>query len=689
MKFKDIIKNQIEIPLIQRDYVQGLDKKKAKRFLEAIKNGIDNDGLNLDFIYGNEKDNKFIPIDGQQRLTTLFLLHYYLSLEDEYIEELQNFSYAIRPSSKEFFKSLTKKENWKKLTKTNLVEDIKNSNWYFLSWENDLTIKSALKILEMIEEEFKNYKLSNLEKIEFEFLNLEEYSLNEDLYIKMNARGKQLSDFENFKADFEEKFIADPYIRAKLDNEWLDVFWKLANEEYKKVDEFYYNFFYNTTFNFYGEKFDANKNFLKEKELLDFYNKVYEKKENVEKVIKLLDNINQYSKLKEYCEIKSNPEYYKRLDFYIWSLGILKEFDNIQMQRWQRVANNLINNTRIEDIETFTKALRGVLKLSETIQKDVYNEIDLSNVDGINKEQVKEEELKIKLIKENNNWEEEIIKAENHWYLNGQIGFLLDFAKNNLEEFKKYSKKFIILFDDKVKEDKKSQTLIQRALLTLEDYLPSHDWRKKTFCSFDTRLRIKNENWRRVFNKDCFKELLDKINKFEDLKNLIDSYKFDYDDWKSYFINPKEDWSVLENTKNYQIVFENEEKIYLNAGNTTPDKWGWRNAKELYTWYIFKKLFSLKKKEDRKIWWRKEADVDENIFGVVYYLDTVFTSGEVGIYIEKDNKEFQIYKNEKSKKIAIWDYEKEEYITTLSIQEILNGDVDLKKEVKKLLNPPQ
>ncbi len=78
-KFSDIVtENRIEVPVIQRDYVQGLDEKKAKRFLEALQAGIDGEGLHLDFIFGSKKNGengtgKFIPIDGQQRLTTLFL----------------------------------------------------------------------------------------------------------------------------------------------------------------------------------------------------------------------------------------------------------------------------------------------------------------------------------------------------------------------------------------------------------------------------------------------------------------------------------------------------------------------------------------------------------------------------------------------------------------------------------------
>jgi len=256
MNLLDILnESKIEIPVIQRDYVQGLNEKKAKKFLEAIKKGVNNNGLNLDFIYGNikteENDKKFIPIDGQQRLTTLFLIYFYFLLENGYNENLNKFLYAIRPSTKEFFEAIAKKENFEKLKRDNVVFQIKNSSWYFLSWENDLTVKSALNMLNMIENYFKDSKLEDLEKIEFEFLKMEDYNLNEDLYVKMNARGKQLSDFENFKAEFE-KYIDDIRIKAKLDNEWLDIFWKM---DFEKAEELYYNFFFNATFNFYVEKF--------------------------------------------------------------------------------------------------------------------------------------------------------------------------------------------------------------------------------------------------------------------------------------------------------------------------------------------------------------------------------------------------------------------------------------------------
>ena len=673
MNLIDILeKNSIEIPMIQRDYLQGLDEKKAKNFLEAIKKGIENRGLNLAFIYGNIKNENFIPIDGQQRLTTLFLLYFYLLLENEYDEKLIKFSYAIRPSSKEFFKAITKKENFEQLKKENIVSQIKNSNWYFLSWKNDLTVKSVLNMLKMIEKYFKNYSVKDLEKIKFEFLKMEDYNLNEDLYVKMNARGKQLSDFENFKAEFE-KYIDDIEIKAKLDNEWLDIFWRMDGEN---VDKLYYNFFFNATFNLYAGEKDVNKYFLKEKELLDFYEDVYKNKENIKKIIKLLDNFDKYENKKEFSK-SSDLTYNDRLYFHIWSLGILKSFDDIQFKRWTRVAKNLVNNTRIEDIKDFTNALRGLSNLMKTIENDVYKDIDFSNIQGFSK-QLKEEELKINLINSDSKWEKEFIKAEQHWYLDGQIKWLLDIAENDFNKFIYYRDKFFVLFNNNVKEkeDKKAQTLIQRALLTFGDYLPGHNWRKYTFCSFNTNLRVKNENWRKVFNKDdkreYLKELLDSIESFEDLKELINNYNFEYNDWKSYFINPKKAWSVLEDTKNYQAVFQGNE-IFLNDGKTSADRWGWRSALELYTRYIFREFFKL-------------ANLDEKVYGEIYYIDDFFSTGKPKIIIEKNNKIYSIAKIENSLEVVLLNDENDKEIKKFKIEDILSGKDNLLEEIKALKN---
>lgn len=71
----------VTIPMIQRDYAQGRQGKEAIRinFLKQIYRGLaENKGLKLDFVYGRDDGAKFQPLDGQQRLTTMWLVHWYL-----------------------------------------------------------------------------------------------------------------------------------------------------------------------------------------------------------------------------------------------------------------------------------------------------------------------------------------------------------------------------------------------------------------------------------------------------------------------------------------------------------------------------------------------------------------------------------------------------------------------------------
>ena len=75
--------NTIGIPIIQRDYAQGRLGKETlrKNFLRDLKNALDKgETIKLDFVYGSTENDILNPLDGQQRLTTLWLLHWYIAL---------------------------------------------------------------------------------------------------------------------------------------------------------------------------------------------------------------------------------------------------------------------------------------------------------------------------------------------------------------------------------------------------------------------------------------------------------------------------------------------------------------------------------------------------------------------------------------------------------------------------------
>ena len=289
--------NKIVIPIIQRDYAQGRENEVnlRMRFLKSLKGALDtvkkSEGkdnetgimpkpLILDFVYSTPMTNgEIAPFDGQQRLTTLWLLHWYLAyktgnLSDDTKKVLKAFSYKTRISSREFCEKLCD------LTPMNndgdsIIHHIENQTWFYSEWIQDPTVKAMLVMLfgisdrdeggDNINDVFGVNDISILKKywealtcadstscpimFNHTIIGTEELPLSDDLYIKMNARGKPLTSFENFKAEVI-KWIAENKpkeesvkIASKFDNEWTDVFWSQGKgNEAHDVDEVFFAF---------------------------------------------------------------------------------------------------------------------------------------------------------------------------------------------------------------------------------------------------------------------------------------------------------------------------------------------------------------------------------------------------------------------------------------------------------------
>lgn len=286
--FKLLEEYKVVIPVIQRDYAQGRKGKEflRKSFLTQIKKSLvePNNKTTLDFIYGSLEKDSFLPLDGQQRLTTLWLVYWYVALKSKKLTDdnirkiLEKFSYQTRASSCEFCKAicneidLTKFEEYRNSNPKNTIADfIKSQTWFFSSWNQDPTINSMLRTIggdndnfeDNIEKLFKDAddadfcdfseKLySEKAPIDFELMiiNSKDLPMSDDLYIKMNARGKALTNFENFKADLigyihssdafngaapnAPKLTYKEYLPSKIDSCWTDVFWSVARKRAKK-----------------------------------------------------------------------------------------------------------------------------------------------------------------------------------------------------------------------------------------------------------------------------------------------------------------------------------------------------------------------------------------------------------------------------------------------------------------------
>lgn len=242
----------IEIPIIQRDYAQGrtdpITNEIRNDFLTELKDYVDSGERynDLDFVYGRlnkEPDAKvLILLDGQQRMTTLFLLHWYAaiiadgSVYNDFRKIMlkgnhSRFTYKTRFSSSDFCDALiklkreyinNKQEKEEEYLENNYYNSIKNNielsdlikteNWFNAHWNEDPTIKAMLYMLDAIQKKFPYSEYKNLYNIltgsdgkggpavSFQFLDLKNYKLTDELYIKMNSRGKSLTRFENLKA---------------------------------------------------------------------------------------------------------------------------------------------------------------------------------------------------------------------------------------------------------------------------------------------------------------------------------------------------------------------------------------------------------------------------------------------------------------------------------------------------------
>ena len=217
---------RITVPSTQRHYVQGADNPKAKqvreRFVEdvlsAFKKGLD---LKLDFVFGpidTTGVDSFVPVDGQQRITTLWLLLRYAT---EYIQEektranllalLGRFSYEGRPYAKRFCQALTQVgcPRWTDSKKserpsvTLFSEGVASHGWL-----EDATVAAMVNMLDTIHEKWEksavdghaeNFVVFLWKKVVFRVCT---DHFSDDLYMKMNARGLALTQWENAKGEF-------------------------------------------------------------------------------------------------------------------------------------------------------------------------------------------------------------------------------------------------------------------------------------------------------------------------------------------------------------------------------------------------------------------------------------------------------------------------------------------------------
>ncbi len=593
--------NRIVIPKIQRDFAQGRDTDEIRRvrngFLGALYKAVTTDeNIKLDFVYGDLNDGVLTPLDGQQRLTTLFLLHWYAAKKEHVAPEefafLKNFSYDTRPDSREFCKFLIDAEvTFDDKTLSAELEDHAN---FPLGWKKDPTVSSMLVMLDAIDEKFRG--VENLwdklkaGAISFYFLSIADIDSTDELYVTMNSRGKPLTNFEHFKAEFKRRLDdidreLSARIVLKIDTDWTDLLWTYRDANNLVDDGFlaYFGFLCDvilykrddTPFKKSRDPFDLLEEFFGGDVLanVDFIEKSFDSWCTLAKREKIADffadrvsvgsrdnkTVNRHAagKIITYFNdadffgdcVKSfgkNFSLGKVVMLYAFQTYLLNadKISDADFRRRIRIVNNLVTNSG--DAELSNSPLRNngnripaMLEQADNILVDgkipQREELKANNPYDFNDTQLIEERKKLSWTAANPDKAESLFELEDHYLLYGRIGVV------GLER-PEYFKRFISLFG--CDYDK-----ISCALLACGDYhqVDFNGWRWQLGST-------RPQSWQNLFHKsalvkhfDDTQEILDKLLSFaqiftdELLQRIIDERLAEYErkssfDWTYYFI---------------------------------------------------------------------------------------------------------------------------------------------------------
>ena len=466
-----------------------------------------------------------------------------------------------------------------------------------MSWKKDPTVSSMLVMLDAINKKFCN--VENLwEKlkdgaISFYFLSIKDMGLTDELYITMNSRGKPLTDFEHFKAEFKSRLDEidgelSERIILKIDTVWTDLLWTYRDED-NLIDEGFLAYFGflcdvityregNTPQGKRRDPFDLLDEFFTGdiRANVDFMEKSFDcwyelsTRERIEDFF--ADRVSTGSKTdKNINQHKCGKiiTYFDRADFFgdcvkfskKFSLGqavILYAFQtyllNIEkisdedFRRRIRIVNNLVENSKRDELSNSEKRSNGnrISAMLEQVDSIIIHgkilerkEIKNDNPYNFNEVQLTEEREKLLWTAENPDKAESLFELEDHYLLYGQIGVV------GLEH-PEYFKRFISLFD--CDYDK-----ISCALLVMDDYsqVDSKGFRYQLGS-------IKPQSWQNLFHKsalvrrfDCTKDALELLMSGKEnltdayLQKIIDDYLSECErnsqfDWKYYFIKYKD-----------------------------------------------------------------------------------------------------------------------------------------------------
>lgn len=575
--------NKIIIPDLQRDYcwgnTQGNKDMLVSEFMTSlIELYLENPDqeFTLGLIYGYELKNNGLKghthlCDGQQRITTLFLLlgilnrktkgafSKYLISDFELNQDGQEpyLQYAIRESTLYFLSDLVCEfflhTDTSKGDYISSVDDIKGQDWYFDDYSNDYSIISILKALKLIEDKLEG--LDDLisfgdflcNKIQMLYYDMGTRAQGEETFVIINKSGEPLTPSENLKPKYISQLESDQDRASKLWEEWENFFWLNRTGNGKKTND---------------TADHGLLEFLRWVVLLSSDKDVFVDVQKGEKF-----GIN-------HLEVDEIQKYFEIVKFVFDDSGILP---NNKDWLAPSESNDQIDLFRILPIIEYIKLFgkentRNIVRVKQFFKnRSIDNNLNINNAlyqsiilirelpsddiaDVILEEDTygslvnKEERFKFDIYKklpnrehiENSFWAQ-----ESHKIWDGKIMPILNWSVDDSDNFdinlfESYSKVFNTLFYDSLKynsSDSESLDKVRRALLTRDLLEYPKQFKGKTNYSFC----LESSDWRSLIkeNEDKFdlflSELLDKNEEeiYKSLDTMIDENpkEKDYDEF--------------------------------------------------------------------------------------------------------------------------------------------------------------
>jgi len=627
--------SQIIIPEIQRDYVW--QKDNVEKFLQSIfdnskrqkdlSQGITEEILNtfapemreavkrtqkekqnycnIGFIYAyfdTEMPDRYILIDGQQRMTTLFLILLALSVKEKRQENFKRdyfknnvlkLDYKVREDTHEFLLKFVQY-----ILDGNNITYISNKYWNFTEYQNDITIRSIIDNYQVINDFINknDISLNYVENyIEFWYFNTNKSEQGEELYLYMNSRGETVSSNESIKANLLKGLSnQEKHELGTKWEQWQKLFWESRNKNPNAdngIEEFlkWIKFIEITKYN----KEQSRSSLSIEIRNIKESKKISLKGLSLQKIETYFNAIEKLIKLKDELKFNLNwltgntidaKEYIKLMPILMYT----EKYLNSNAIEIKRFARFFLNITRFDAINKspYLSIVDVILLTNLFLEKEFTDITNITIFETDFKNILSEEEIvKLSIYKQSsddlrNEIENTFWEAENYKFCNGKISLIwncIDFDKSDISTFDSQKlSDFKDCFDNFKKLFDKPTDLVRRALLTKGDY-KIRDGYSSSLGQVRYSFINEDERWKEQLSSNekikLYISLIKdfgnrkKINNMTKTEDILNQIITDFlnnkteKDWIYYFIK---DGALLEYCKEKKICWsDNVESIVL------------------------------------------------------------------------------------------------------------------------------